>query len=106
MTTIDGIRRSAAGTGVSARARGDGGEAATAVSRALTVVEPMTRVLPPNIGSHRTSARFLAHLIATDQQAPQTRARRRSDPGQASDAYRTTLGLSIRPRSILLSKAC
>ena len=106
MTTIDGIRRSAAGNSVSARARGDGGEAVSSVSRALTVVAPAKRALPPSIGSHRTSAAFLAHLIAVDQQAPQTRERRRADPGQAIGAYRATLGLSFRPRSLLPGKAC
>jgi hypothetical protein len=32
-------------------------------------------------------AAFLAHLIATAQQAPQTRARRRAEPGDARAVY-------------------
>jgi len=35
----------------------------------------------------RASAVFLAHLIATAQQAPQTRARRRAEPEAATSAY-------------------
>ena len=35
----------------------------------------------------RASADFVAHLIATLAQAPQTRARRRADPDQAIAAY-------------------
>jgi hypothetical protein len=35
-------------------------------------------------------APFLAHLIATQQQFPQTRARRRAEPAQAILAYRAT----------------
>jgi len=36
----------------------------------------------------RAGADFLAHLIATFAQAPQTRARRRAEPEQAVAAYR------------------
>ncbi|HLN38343.1 MAG TPA: hypothetical protein VK337_11210 [Xanthobacteraceae bacterium] len=35
----------------------------------------------------RASADFVAHLIATSAQAPQTRARRRADPDEAIAAY-------------------
>jgi hypothetical protein len=37
--------------------------------------------------SPRANADFVAHLIATKAQAPQTRARRRAEPGQAVAAY-------------------
>jgi hypothetical protein len=38
--------------------------------------------------SRRTpSAAFLAHLIATAQQAPQTRVRRRAEPGEVRAVY-------------------
>jgi hypothetical protein len=37
--------------------------------------------------SPRPQAAFLAHLIATAQQAPQTRARRRAEPELASASY-------------------
>jgi hypothetical protein len=46
--------------------------------------------------SHRRpAASFLAHLIATAQQAPQTRARRQAEPGEASARYAAT---AARPR--------
>jgi hypothetical protein len=35
----------------------------------------------------RASANFVAHLIATRAQAPQTRLRRRADPAEAIGAY-------------------
>jgi hypothetical protein len=49
----------------------------------------------------RPSADFLAHLIATAAQAPQTRARRRAEPEQAVAAYEalgqwpTATGLAV-----------
>jgi hypothetical protein len=43
----------------------------------------------------RPAASFLAHLIATAQQAPQTRARRQAEPGEASARYAAT---AARPR--------
>lgn len=109
MATIDGIRRSADSTAASARYRPAGNQAAAATavddSRALVVVQPALRIVPPTIGSNRVSAAFLAHLIAVDQQAPQTRPRRQIEPGRASQAYRTTHALAPEtPR--LLSKAC
>lgn len=109
MATIDGIRRSPASTAASARYRpaGDGADAAIAVedSRALVVVQPAPRIIPPTIGSNRVSAAFLAHLIAVDQQAPQTRPRRQIEPGRAILAYRATHALAPAPAR-LLSKAC
>jgi hypothetical protein len=39
----------------------------------------------------RPAAPFLAHLIATDQGAPQTRERRRADPNWAITAYAATM---------------
>jgi hypothetical protein len=38
--------------------------------------------------SRRPNANFIAHLIATAAQAPQTRARRRAEPEVAAAAYR------------------
>jgi len=37
---------------------------------------------------------FLAHLIATKEQAPQTRERRRAEPADAIAAYRATAKLA------------
>lgn len=39
-------------------------------------------------------APFLAHLIATRERAPQTRERRRAEPGEASAAYRAMAALT------------
>jgi hypothetical protein len=39
-------------------------------------------------------APFLAHLIATKQQLPQTRERRRAEPAQAVTAYRAMAELA------------
>lgn len=42
----------------------------------------------------RPDCGFIAHLIATKIQAPQTRTRRRAEPGEAISAY---AGLGHRP---------
>jgi hypothetical protein len=107
VATIDGIRRTAASTGAGVRARTtSGGETATvAAGRALLVVEPAARTAPPSITSQRCSADFLAHLIAIDQQAPQTRTRRRAEPAQVSLAYQAAGRLTTPVRPPLLSKA-
>ena len=46
---------------------------------------------------------FLAHLIATDAGAPQTRARRRAEPAPSAKAYAATAGSTffLKPGSIL-----
>ena len=51
---------------------------ALAAAAATAVPRPRPRQAP-----------FLAQLIATKQQLPQTRERRRADPAQAVTAYRT-----------------
>lgn len=54
-------------------------------SRALTVVElPVRREAAPMRGD----TAFLAHLIATKEQAPQTRIKRRAEPAEALAVYR------------------
>ena len=58
-------------------------------SRALIAIEaprPSERTAP---SAHRPAAAFLAQLIATQMQAPQTRARRRAEPGEAIAVYRS-----------------
>ena len=63
----------------------------TTECRALVVTAPdavpETRTLP-------RQAAFLAHLIATKQQAPQTRERRRAEPSEALAAYRAAAALT------------
>ncbi len=58
-------------------------------SRALVALAPAAaRTLP------RHQATFLAQLIATKQQHPQTRERRRAEPAQAVMAYRAAASLA------------
>lgn len=108
MATIDGIRRIAASTGAGMRARSDAAREGKAMpsSNALVIVEPAARVAPPSITAGGRSAQFLAHLIAMDQQAPQTRTRRRAEPAQANLAYRAALELGSAIHSRGLVKAC
>jgi hypothetical protein len=56
---------------------------------ALVVVEaPQPSERSPQSTRH-PSAPFVAHLIATRMQAPQTRARRRAEPEEAISVYRS-----------------
>jgi hypothetical protein len=54
-------------------------------SHALVVVEPAGAQAPT---VNYRQAPFLAHLIATKDQLPQTRVRRRAEPAEAIAAYR------------------
>lgn len=63
-------------------------------SRALIALTPAAAACEPS-GSYRQAA-FLAHLIATKGQHPQTRERRRAEPGEAIAAYRATAKLTGR----------
>lgn len=58
--------------------------------RALAVTEPATS---EPLGRPR-QATFLAHLIATKEQVPQTRERRRADPAEAIAAYRMVAAIT------------
>jgi hypothetical protein len=60
-------------------------------SRALVALTVPTA--PPPRPRHR-QAPFLAQLIATKQQHPQTRERRRAEPAQAISAYRAMAELA------------
>jgi hypothetical protein len=57
-------------------------------TRALVVVEARHFAPAPRFTRH-AAAPFLAQLIATRQQAPQTRARRRAEPEEATALYRS-----------------
>ena len=84
MGPVSGIRASSADLA----ARGPRREAAASsamASRALIPLQPMTR--SDLAARDRPQAGFLAHLIATDRQLPQTRERRRAEPGDAIAAY-------------------
>lgn len=110
MASIDSIRGTSTGSRTSPRSRLFAGRESEAPavedSRALVVVQPPPRVAPTYLAGGRASASFLAHLIAIDQQAPQTRPRRRIEPAQASLAYRTAGALIADDRGLALSKVC
>jgi hypothetical protein len=55
-------------------------------SRALVALTPAVATYKPS--DSRRQAAFLAHLIATKGQLPQTRERRRAEPAEAIAAYR------------------
>ena len=56
-------------------------------SRALIAIEAPAPAERSFIHSRPPAAPFLAQLIATRQQAPQTRARRRAEPREAITVY-------------------
>ncbi|HVZ53985.1 MAG TPA: hypothetical protein VG986_18595 [Pseudolabrys sp.] len=62
-------------------------------SRALVLSEPRSARERP--APYREST-FLAHLIATREQLPQTRARRRAEPDEAVRAYQAMAKLAVR----------
>ncbi len=68
-------------------------------SRALVAVDPPARTDTLLVIRGRPLAPFLAHLIATDLQLPQTRERRRGEPEQAIAAYAAQ---AITPRGRVL----
>jgi hypothetical protein len=80
---------------------GHGGEpsadprpAAARASRALTVIAaPAPR--DPSLPRARGDSAFLAHLIATKAQAPQTREKRRAAPAEVLAAYRAVANLKF-----------
>ena len=70
----------------------DGDLASAGESRALVALTPAAAARQPS-ESHRQAA-FLAHLIATKDQLPQTRERRRVEPAEAIAAYRAGAALT------------
>ena len=65
------------------------GAAPEAQERALIPIEAPYRDERAKHSTRHASAPFLAHLIATRMQAPQTRERRRADPDEAIEVYRS-----------------
>jgi hypothetical protein len=53
----------------------------------------------------RPDAAFLAHLIATREQLPQTRLRRRGEPGEAAVAYASGMTVSGAAAGAVLSRS-
>ena len=66
--------------------------AAASESRALVALAPAADQSEHQIGYR--NAPFLAHLIATKDQHPQTRERRRAEPDQVLAAYCATAKLT------------
>jgi hypothetical protein len=62
---------------------------AARTGRAVVPVKAIETKQSLMVSGHRTSAPFLAQLIATERQLPQTRERRRAAPREAIAAYKT-----------------
>jgi len=58
---------------------------------ALVLVTPVAAGEEATLPPRRTSASYLAHLIATKEGVPQTRERRRAKPQEAIAAYENVL---------------
>ena len=81
------------GTARSAQRPADAAGSAASESRALVAVEPAAPHAGPRTLTRHPAAPFLAQLIATHLQVPQTRERRRVEPEEAIAAYRSAKGL-------------
>jgi hypothetical protein len=81
--TVRGTRRAA-----------EAPEAETTPSRALVAIEPAIPHASPRALARHPAAPFLAQLIATYLQVPQTRSRRRAEPDVAIAAYRVAIRLT------------
>jgi hypothetical protein len=57
------------------------------VNNSLVPVAPINRDSDSHHPASRPDSGFIAHLIATKAKAPQTRVRRRVEPGEAISAY-------------------
>lgn len=69
----------------------DSGDARCDSASHLVAIEPVVDTRKAGYARlHRTNAAFLAQLIATRDNMPQTRARRRAEPDEAIAAYRAT----------------
>ena len=109
MASIDGIRRIAAapaGPSVRRQASQGAGPVEGSGSRALIAVTPAYRSDSAPTSSRRPSVNFLAHLIATAQQAPQTRERRRAEPEVVIASYRAAAATPAVPAGRILARSC
>lgn len=57
------------------------------MSNELVPIVPTIAEDAPKHSASRPRADFVAHLVATSTKAPQTRGRRRAEPGHAITAY-------------------
>jgi hypothetical protein len=100
MRGIDHIR-GPGGVFVAAR-RGSGGPArapaaAPPAGAGIVRVTPAEPAESKSFPAQRPLASFLAHLIATREQVPQTRERRRADPAHAVATYAAAAALAAPP---------
>ena len=75
------------GGDVSQQDRRQPAEPETSACRALVAVSPVKPREPVRQAPARSSAAFIAHLIATAEGLPQTREKRRLEPQEASRLY-------------------
>jgi hypothetical protein len=75
-----------------------------AASRAPVAVPPVAAAQTNRGPAHRPAA-FLAHLIAVKAQHPQTRERRRAEPGEAVRAYQAAILAKPAISGKILSRA-
>ena len=73
-------------------------------SRALIPVTPVAPSETPVRTRVRADAAFLAHLVATDQRAPQTRERRRAEPEDAIAAYTAVNAAPAAPAGLRVAR--
>jgi len=76
------------------------GTAAAVESQAISQSRALVPIVLARRPSGRAHADFLAHLIATRREVPQTRARRRAEPGEVARVYRAALARPA-PRPVL-----
>ena len=87
MLAVGGIGPSAAALRTPNRGQSEPREAQPAPGRALIPVAAPAPTERATTATRRPLAAFLAHLIATQANAPQTRTRRRAEPGEVLGVY-------------------
>ena len=99
MIEFGGVRR----RDIAGRARRVSGPAKASECRQLVAIEPVAPREKPRMPGSRSSAAFLAHLIATDAGLPQTREKRRRAPQEAARLYVETQASAQLKRAHLAS---
>ncbi len=79
----------------------ESGTVANEPGRALALIAPV-RARASSLSRTRPSSGFVAHLIATAQQSPQTREKRRADPSVAIGIYLASNGRTCPRASEIL----
>ena len=81
------------------------GEQRVTKSQALVAVAPIVRAdAPAPLARRAASAAFLTQLIATREQLPQTRERRRAEPADAIAVYAARLAAVPGPLAPAMSR--